>query len=290
MTACSPWSASSPTSRCASTSTGSTPSGGCRRRTRPSRTLTFAPGLRRRRRAAGGNGNETGQSRAPGRRQETAGGRDNHPASEEDVVEQAWIISGARTPIGKFLGGLSPLKAPELGAIAINEAMKRAGLGAGDRRRGHHGPRGAGRRRARRRRARRRSRPASRSGVGAMTINKVCGSGLKAVMLAAQAIKRRRRGGRRRRRHGVDAHGAALPVHRPRPAASWATPSWSTAWSSTACGARSTTATWADLAEYTAEKLRRSGAPSRTSSRSQSHRKAAAAMKAGPLRGRDRRR
>ena len=42
------------------------------------------------------------------------------------------IVAGARTPIGKFLGGLSPLTAPKLGGIAIAEAMKRARLGAAD--------------------------------------------------------------------------------------------------------------------------------------------------------------
>ena len=48
--------------------------------------------------------------------------------------------------------------------------------------------------------------------VGALTINKVCGSGLKAVMLAAQAIRAGRRRDHRRRRHGVDVERAALPV------------------------------------------------------------------------------
>jgi acetyl-CoA C-acetyltransferase len=72
----------------------------------------------------------------------------------------AVIVSGARTPIGKFLGGLAPLKAPELGAIAVAEAMKRAGLGANDPEEvilGHVVQGGAGRPR----RGRRRSRPAS---------------------------------------------------------------------------------------------------------------------------------
>ena len=48
------------------------------------------------------------------------------------MSQTAVIVSGARTPIGKFLGGLSSLKAPELGALAIAEAMKRAKLGASD--------------------------------------------------------------------------------------------------------------------------------------------------------------
>ena len=100
----------------------------------------------------------------------------------------AVIVSGARTPIGKFLGGLSSLKAPELGAIAIAEAMKRAQLGAGDPEEvimGHVVQGGAGQAPARQAQLKAGIDPA----IGALTINKVCGSGLKAVMLAAQAIR-----------------------------------------------------------------------------------------------------
>ena len=100
----------------------------------------------------------------------------------------AVIVSGARTPIGKFLGGLSSLKAPELGAIAIAEAMKRAQLGAGDPEEvimGHVVQGGAGQAPARQAQLAAGIDPA----IGALTINKVCGSGLKAVMLAAQAIR-----------------------------------------------------------------------------------------------------
>ena len=100
----------------------------------------------------------------------------------------AVIVSGARTPIGKFLGGLSPLKAPELGAIAVAEAMKRAGLGANDPEEvilGHVVQGGAGQAPARQAQIKAGISP----DVGALTINKVCGSGLKAVMLAAQAIR-----------------------------------------------------------------------------------------------------
>jgi acetyl-CoA C-acetyltransferase len=102
----------------------------------------------------------------------------------EDVV----IISGVRTPIGKFQGSLEGLSAPQLGAITVREAVKRAkvapdqvdecimglvvsaGLGQNP------------------------ARQAALNGglpstVGAMTINKVCGSGLKSVALAAQAIQ-----------------------------------------------------------------------------------------------------
>jgi acetyl-CoA C-acetyltransferase len=102
----------------------------------------------------------------------------------EDVV----IISGVRTPIGKFQGSLEGLSAPQLGALAVREAVKRAkvapdqvdecimglvvsaGLGQNP------------------------ARQAALNGglpstVGAMTVNKVCGSGLKSVALAAQAIQ-----------------------------------------------------------------------------------------------------
>jgi acetyl-CoA C-acetyltransferase len=49
-----------------------------------------------------------------------------------DTSRQAVIVSAARTPIGKFLGGLSPLSAPELGAIAIRAAIGRAGIDLAD--------------------------------------------------------------------------------------------------------------------------------------------------------------
>ena len=100
----------------------------------------------------------------------------------------AVIVSGARTPIGKFLGGLSSLKAPELGAIAVAEAMKRAQLGPNDPEEvilGHVVQGGAGQAPARQAQIKAGISP----DVGALTINKVCGSGLKAVMLAAQAIR-----------------------------------------------------------------------------------------------------
>ncbi len=100
----------------------------------------------------------------------------------------AVIVSGVRTPIGKFLGSLSPLKAPELGAIAVAEAMKRAQLGASDPEEvilGHVVQGGVGQAPARQAQIKAGIDPA----VGALTINKVCGSGLKAVMLAAQAIR-----------------------------------------------------------------------------------------------------
>lgn len=98
------------------------------------------------------------------------------------------ILSGARTPMGRFLGGLAPLSATQIGAITVAEAVKRAGIDAGAVEEvimGNVVPAGGGQAPARQA-AIHGGIPAT---VPAMTINKVCGSGLKAVMLAAQAIK-----------------------------------------------------------------------------------------------------
>jgi acetyl-CoA C-acetyltransferase len=98
------------------------------------------------------------------------------------------IVSATRTPIGRFLGGLSPLSAPELGAIAIREAVRRAGVSLDDIDEvimGNVIQGGVGQAPARQA-ALKAGIPSS---VSAMTINKVCGSGLKSVMLASQAIK-----------------------------------------------------------------------------------------------------
>jgi acetyl-CoA C-acetyltransferase len=100
----------------------------------------------------------------------------------------AVIVSAARTPIGRFLGGLAPLSAPELGAVAIRAALDRSGVERDDIDEAIMGnvvQAGVGQAPARQ--------AAYHGGVPetvpAMTINKVCGSGLKAVMLAAQAIR-----------------------------------------------------------------------------------------------------
>src|SRR3954447_412590 len=106
-------------------------------------------------------------------------------ASQDDVV----IISGVRTPVGKFLGSLQDLSAPQLGAIAVREAVKRANItdlnNVNECIMGNVVQAGIGQNPARQ--------AAIVSGlppqVGAMTINKVCGSGLKSVALAAQAIQ-----------------------------------------------------------------------------------------------------
>ena len=98
------------------------------------------------------------------------------------------IVAAARTPIGKFLGALSALPAPELGAVAIRETLKRSGIGPEDVEEvimGNVVQGGVGQAPARQA-AMRAGLP---SNVSALTINKVCGSGLKAVMLAAQGIK-----------------------------------------------------------------------------------------------------
>jgi acetyl-CoA C-acetyltransferase len=99
------------------------------------------------------------------------------------------VITGAvRTPIGKFLGALKGLSAPELGALVVKEVVARAGLKPGDVEEvilGNVVSAGVGQNPARQ--------AALKAGlpvtVPALTINKVCGSGLKAVALAAQAIK-----------------------------------------------------------------------------------------------------
>ncbi|AWM36313.1 Acetyl-CoA acetyltransferase [Gemmata obscuriglobus] len=100
----------------------------------------------------------------------------------------AFILSAARTPIGKFLGGLADLPAPKLGAVAIAEAVKRAGVKpeqVEDVIMGNVVQAGVGQAPARQ--------AALFAGlpdtVPAHTTNMVCGSGLKAVMLAAQSIR-----------------------------------------------------------------------------------------------------
>jgi acetyl-CoA C-acetyltransferase len=102
-------------------------------------------------------------------------------------MRETVIVSAVRTPTGKFLGGLKDLKAPELGAIAVREAVRRAGIDpaiVNECILGNVVSAGLGQAPARQ--------AALKGGldnsVGALTINKVCGSGLKAVMLASQGI------------------------------------------------------------------------------------------------------
>jgi acetyl-CoA C-acetyltransferase len=103
-------------------------------------------------------------------------------------MAEALILSGARTPIGKYLGGLAEVPAPQLGAIALAEAIKRARAQPGSIEEvimGNVLQAGVGQNPARQ--------AALKAGlpdtIAAFTVNKVCGSGLKAAMLAAQAIR-----------------------------------------------------------------------------------------------------
>lgn len=103
-------------------------------------------------------------------------------------IKQAVIISAVRTPTGKFLGALKGFTAPDLGAIAIKEAVKRAGIEASDVDEVIMGcvvQAGIGQAPARQ--------AAIKAGlppeVSALTVNMVCGSGLRAVALASQAVQ-----------------------------------------------------------------------------------------------------
>jgi acetyl-CoA C-acetyltransferase len=103
-------------------------------------------------------------------------------------MTDAVILSGARTPVGKLLGALSSLSAVDLGVIAARAAIERAGIdpsGVDEVIMGNVVQAGNGQNPARQ--------VALRAGipdsVGALTINKVCGSGLKSVMLAANGIR-----------------------------------------------------------------------------------------------------
>ena len=103
-------------------------------------------------------------------------------------MERAVILSAVRTAIGKFQGALAPVPAPLLGAVVVRQAVQRAGVPperVDEVIMGNVLSAGLGQNPARQ--------AALRGGlperVSAMTINKVCGSGLKAVALAAQAIQ-----------------------------------------------------------------------------------------------------
>jgi acetyl-CoA C-acetyltransferase len=103
-------------------------------------------------------------------------------------MADAFLLSAARTPIGKYLGALSEMPAAELGAGALREALRRAGAPSGQVDEVVMGcvlQAGLGQNPARQ--------AALKAGlpdsIAAYTVNKVCGSGLKAVMLAAQAIR-----------------------------------------------------------------------------------------------------
>jgi len=103
-------------------------------------------------------------------------------------IRDAYIVSACRSAIGVILGGLSSFTAPQLGALAIKEAVKRGGIDPNkvdEVIMGQVVQAGCGQAPARQAQIHGGITP----NAGAMTINKVCGSGLKAAMLAAQAIK-----------------------------------------------------------------------------------------------------
>src|SRR5881396_3767985 len=114
-----------------------------------------------------------------------------HNSSQERTMadlDQVVILSACRTAVGKFQGSLSDLSATQLGAIVVREAVKRAKLDpkqVDECIMGNVISAGLGQNPARQ--------AAIFGGlspeVGAMTVNKVCGSGMKAVALAAQAIQ-----------------------------------------------------------------------------------------------------
>ena len=147
--------------------------------------------------------------------------------------ESTVILSACRTPIGRYLGGLSGLSAVELGVVAAREALRRSGV---DPSRvdeaivGNVLSAGLG------------QAPARQVALGAgmpstssaLTVNMVCGSGLRAVMLADAAIRAGDACDRPGRRHGEHEQRPAPPPRRPRRAGRSATRPWSIRCSTTA--------------------------------------------------------
>ena len=129
-------------------------------------------------------------------------------------MSDAFLLSAARTPIGKYLGALAEVPAPQLGAVALAEALRRAGAKPDQVDEVIMGcvvQAGMGQNPARQ--------AALKAGlpdtIAAFTVNKVCGSGLKAVMLAAQAIRAGDAELIAGRRHGEHEPGAVPAVRRP---------------------------------------------------------------------------
>jgi acetyl-CoA C-acetyltransferase len=121
-------------------------------------------------------------------RKSNIGGKSNIREFEMPELNEAVIIGAARTPVGKFLGSLKGFSAPQLGSIVVREAVKRAGVKPEDVDEVIMGcviQAGLGQNPARQ--------AALKGGlpntVSAVTVNKVCGSGLKAVMMAAQGVQ-----------------------------------------------------------------------------------------------------
>ena len=170
-------------------------------------------------------------------------------------MENAVIVSACRTAVGKFLGGLSTIPAGKLGAIVVAEAIKRAGIEPDlveECIMGNVLQAGVGQNPARQ---------AAHWGgvpdeVGSFTVNKVCGSGLKAVMLAAQAIKAGDAdvivaGGM----ESMSQAPYLLPKAPHRLSAGRRT-SWWTPWCTTASGTSSTTSTWGARPSSSREKFK----------------------------------
>src|SRR5262249_41730313 len=104
------------------------------------------------------------------------------------AMPDAFILSAARTPIGKYLGALAEVSAPELGAAAVAEALRRAKVPperVDEVILGNVIQAGVGQNPARQAALK----AALPDTIAAFTVNKVCGSGLKAAMLAAQAVR-----------------------------------------------------------------------------------------------------
>ena len=109
--------------------------------------------------------------------------------SDTSHFRQSVIVAGARTPIGRLLGGLKDLSAADLGGVAIKGALEKAGVSRRPGRLPDHGPGHPGRRRAEPRPHRRQSPRACRCRCPSITINKVCLSGLNAIAMADQLIR-----------------------------------------------------------------------------------------------------
>ena len=127
----------------------------------------------------------------------------SHHDSLVHAMSDVVIVSAVRTPVGKFQGSLQSFSAPQLGALVVREAVRRAGVEPARVDECIMGcvlQAGLGQNPARQ--------AAIFAGlppeVGALTVNQVCGSGFRAVSLAAQAIQTGDARDRRRRRHGVD--------------------------------------------------------------------------------------
>ena len=141
---------------------------------------------------------------------------------QPDVTRRAVILGGARTPFGKLNGALSSLSAVELGTVAARAAIERAGISASDIEDTIFGQvlqGGAGQNPARQ--------VALKAGIGveipAETINRVCGSGMRAAYASRDTDPRRRLRGHPRWRHGEHVATRRTSCATLAPATAWAT-------------------------------------------------------------------